>query len=122
MNVRIMSREGTMVTAEAPVGTFKGHWHAPEQPGSGEYAVELDFSGVLELEMIVLSNENKPSIKMQGEKVRVCGRVEEIENGVLFLRVQTDLLMLPVSCEHSFLDFLNQDVAVTLPGLDLYPY
>ena len=65
-------------------------------------------------------DSNKPSIEHVDQVINIIGYVEEIQDNVMVLRLQTSLMMLEVSSELDFRQYIGHYVRVRLCEIKLY--
>lgn len=82
--------------------------------------MELDCDEVIGSANIRKSNTPQMMITTQNGVVILSGLVEEIQDGVLYLRCSKDIFMLEVCPEENLSDFTGQYVEVTIHNLNIY--
>lgn len=120
MEVQIVEKHENMVRVNTTIGFFYGIWCSPVPAELRKYIVELDSDDVLTLETIRLSNSSEPCISCLDGIIYLNGVVEEIQDGLIFLRLHKSIMMLEISPHFDFSMFFNQFVCVRLHGINLF--
>ena len=82
--------------------------------------MELDSDEVITPDVINISDDRNASIKSINGMVYLVGLVEEIQDKVIILRLQKTIMMLEVSNEFDFTQYIGHYVNVTLGDINLY--
>ena len=120
MEVLIIEKQDHDVHACSPFGSFWGLWCSSFPPECKRYAIELDSTDILTPNMITISSIKKPYIERRDEATYLNGLVEEIEDELLFLRFDTDLIMLNLGHAYDYSRYIGQYIQVKLFKLHLY--
>jgi hypothetical protein len=120
LEVLITEKQDHYVHAFSSFGSFWGLWCSSFPPECKRYAIELDSTDILTPNMITISSIKKPYIERRGEVTYLNGLVEEIEDDLLFLRFDTDLIMLNLGHAYDYSRYIGQYIQVKLIKLHLY--
>lgn len=121
MESEIVSIKDDTVMVVTPMGSFWGNWRSSIRACYGKYNLELDCDDILEPLSIKHSSSEIPSIHESNGGIVISGMVEQIEDGLLYLRISTDLLMLEISDSINLSQFIHRYVDIFLSHIDLYP-
>ena len=108
MEVLIIEKQDYDVHACSSFGSFWGLWCSPFPPECKRYAIELDSTDILTPNMITISSTKKQYIERRDEATYLNGLVEEIEDELLFLRFDTDLIMLNLGHDYDYSRYVGQ--------------
>ena len=120
MKIKIVKQEEDTVIAKSKYGIFKAVWCSSEL-GKKNCFVELDSSDVITPQDInLVSYGSSYAIEHYHQGVCITGYVEEIEGGIMVLRIGTSLMMLSLSPECDYANFKQNYVKVRLNNIKLY--
>ncbi len=123
MEILVTDKSNEKIRAKTDFGSFWCRWCSQEDATiSQKYYVELDFDGIITHDDIVFANNNYPSIHQEGDMTHVTGYVEEINNGVLFLRLDFLLIMVEIYSSFDFSKYLGKYITITRNDVTLYDY
>lgn len=120
MEALIVDRCGDRVTVSAKIGKFIGRWCSEGKAELRKYILELDTEEILFPEAIQISHNHIFRIDYINDLIILNGFVVEIQDQVMFLKLDKTLLMVELSRNFNFSIFVNNFVCVKLHGLDLY--
>ena len=120
MEIQIVDNHANIVLVNTAIGCFKGIWCSSTPVVSKRYIVELDSDDVLTSDTVELSNSSKPCIEYVDQKINIIGFVEEIQDEVMILRVQKSIMMLDISSDLDFVQYVGRYVRVKLSEIKLY--
>ena len=120
MKIQIIENQSNIVRVSTEIGCFNGIWCSPTPIVSKKYIVELDSDNVLTSDEVELSNSCIPCIEEFEKAIFVTGLVEEIQDNIMFLRLQKSLIMLAISCELDFVQYVGCYVRIRLSEIKLY--
>jgi len=120
MEIQIIDNQADIVSVRTPIGCFRGIWCSSPPVISKRYIVELDSDDVLTLAVIELSDSCNPCIKYADQTITVTGFVEEIQDEVMVLRLQNSLMMLEISSNLDFVQYIGRYVRVRLNEIKIY--
>jgi len=119
MEVFIMDAKDGFVQAKTEFGSFYGIWMS-DLPANTSYLVELSCNAVSNMECISLSNHTQPAIYDDGAYTVINGFVEEIEDSVMFLRLQDSIVMIEICCDIDVQAYTGQWVTIRVEGMKIY--
>ena len=93
MEIYVLDTFNDIVKVKSSLGNFCGRWCSPNSPKLKKYFVELDTDEILCSKNITISDKTYPNIKYLDGYIYIFGFVEEIQDGLLFLRLQKDLII-----------------------------
>ena len=119
MKIKIIQINGNEVVASTGISTIRGTFYSRQPLELKEYNVEMDFDDVVKIEKM---SKDSFQHSIYNEKGNVClhGFVECVEDGVVFLRLNNDLIMLEIKKQLDCSAFFNQNVKVTVEGICMY--
>ena len=120
MEVSIIGNQNGCVHVRSSFGTFLGIWCSPRPPELRRYLVELDSNDFVFPNAVLLSSQKQPNIQRQNGTTNVTGIFEGVDEGLLFLRIGTDLLMLETVQDYDYSKYIGQYVQIALSELLLY--
>ena len=120
MTAVVLEVYNSSVLIKTDWGSIMGRWCSHEPIRAKKYILELDCDDIVSPESVQESLSNEPYIMNYGDKVILCGKVEEIEDGVMFVRVGEDLLMLNILLDSEYKKYINQYVNITLSCIQFY--
>lgn len=121
MKALIMDNKDKLVQVQTEFGSFQGRWMS-DMPTNTSYLVELGCNAVTNPEHICLSAEIQPAIYEDGAYTVFNGVVEEIEDSVMFLRLQDSIVMITISCNIDVQAYTCQWVTIRVDGVEIYHY
>ena len=116
----IIGEHEKKVRVKTSIGCFEGTWCSPDPAEYKGYILELDSDDVLTFEMIKISNIDIAYINQIDDKIYLNGKVEKIQNEILFLRLHKSIMMLEISMDLDFSVFINQYVEITIRSINLF--
>ena len=120
MEVQILEKQDGFVRVKSTIGSFYGTWCSSTPIVAKKYIVELDSDAVLTLDDVELSKCNKPSVKGTKGMTYVVGLVEEIENSIIILRLQSTIMMLEILPNLDFTQYLGRYIKISISDIVLY--
>lgn len=120
MEVVITDKKDNLVRICSSSGEFFGMWCSQSLPQLKKYVVELDSDDIISSDMLTISCTRLPHIEYRDNAVYLTGLVEEIENGLLFLRIGSDLVMLETEGDFDYSEYVGHYVHVRVSQLHLY--
>jgi len=120
MEIQIVDNRADIVRVNTAIGCFNGIWCSSKPIVSKRYIVELDSDDVLTTDAVEFSNSRIPCIENVDQTIKITGYVEEIQDGVMILRLQKTLIMLAISSSLSFVQYIGHYVRVRLSKIKLY--
>ena len=120
MKIRIVDIEKNVIYAESEIGCFKGKWCSSKPIIFKKYFVELDCVDVITPTSIELSLSCEACIEQDSHTIKITGIVEDIEDNLIFLRVEEDLLMLNISSRLDFEQYIGLYVRITVNTIEIY--
>lgn len=121
MEAFIMNAKDGFVQAKTEFGSFYGIWMS-DLPTNASYLVELDCNAITNKEHIRVSSETRPAIYEDGAYTVFNGFVEEIEDSVIFLRLQDSIVMIEICCDIDVQAYTCQWVTIRVDGVEIYQY
>ena len=121
MEAYVMDAKDDFVQAKTEFGSFYGIWMS-DLPTNTSYLVELSCNAVSNIECISLSSQTRPSIYEDGAYTVFNGFVEEIEDSVMFLRLQDSIVMIEICCDIDVQAYTCQWVTIRVEGVEIYHY
>lgn len=120
MEVLIVDKQEDKVRVNTEIGWFNGIWCSLEPVVSKKYIVELDSDEVLTLNEIELSSFKNPCIEYANETTYITGKVEEIQDNMMILRLQKSIMMLEILSDINFTHYIGNYVRISLSEIKLY--
>lgn len=121
MEALIMDSKDGFVQAKTEFGSFYGIWMS-DLPTNTSYLVELSCNAVSNMERISLSYHTRPAIYDDGAYTVINGFVEDIEDSVMFLRLQDSIVMIEICCDIDVQAYTGQWVTIRVDGVEIYHY
>ena len=109
-----------MVLVKTDLGSFTGKWCSEKPIKHKQYILELDCEDIVTPSCIQFAGSNEFFIKNCGEHVILCGKVEEVEEGLMYVRVGQDILMLYILPNHTYEKYINHYVQFNLSVICFY--
>ena len=120
MEIQIIDNKKDKAQVSTAIGCFYGTWCSSTPVISKKYIVELDCDDILTSDVVELSPSFNPRIEYAGQAVNITGFVEEIQDQVMILRIQKSLMMLEISSDLDFVQYIGHYVRITLSEIKLY--
>lgn len=121
MKVHVLSKIADRVKVKSLIGTFEAKWCTESPVVSGQYFVELGSKEELTHDSIIKVNMWRGAeVRSENNEVYLTGFAEDIEDGVLFLRLGESLMMVNLSSGQNFDEFKEKYVSIKLKELNLY--
>ena len=120
MEVLILDNHNGFVQVKTAIGNFCGTWCSATPIISKKYVVEIDSRTVLNFDDIKISDCSKPSIQGTTTITHIIGLVEEIEENIMFLRLQNTIVMLEVLPNPNFVKYLGKYIKIGISDITLY--
>lgn len=120
MEIQIIGKQADMVQVRSPIGCFNGTWCSSTPVISKRYIVELDSADVINLAVIERSDSCSPHIEYLDQAINITGFVEEIQDKVMVLRLLNSLMMLEISSNSDFAQYIGHYVNVRMSEIRLY--
>lgn len=120
MEIQIVDNRADIVRVNSAIGCFNGIWCSSTPVVSKRYIVELDSDEVLTLDAVKPSNSCNPCIEYVDQTINITGYVEAIQEKVMILRLQKSLMMLEISSNLDFVQYIGHYVHVRLSEIKLY--
>lgn len=120
MIIKIVDIDKNVIRAESEIGCFEGKWCSSTPIIFKKYIVELDCADVITPTLIELSLSCVACIEQDSHTTKITGIVEDIEDNLIFLRVEKDLLMLNISSRLDFEQYIGLYVRITVNTIEIY--
>ena len=120
MEIQIVDKQADTVQVNTTIGCFTGTWCSSTLPDFRRYIVELDSDEVLNSDTVELSNSRNPYIECVGKTIYLTGFVEEIQDGVMFLRLHGSIMMLYIVSDFDSKRYIGKYVRVRLSNINIY--
>lgn len=120
MEVKIVDKRADKVRVNTAIGNFNGIWCSSTPVILKRYIVELDSDEALALDAVELSNSCNPCIECVDQTIYITGLVEEIQEGVLILRLQKTIMMFDLLPNLDFAQYIDHYVRIRLREIKLY--
>ena len=120
MEIQIVDNKDKIVRVNTAIGCFNGIWCSPAPAVCKKYIVELDSDDVLVPDAVKLSTSNNPCIEDVDQRINITGFVEEIQDNVMILRLKKSIMMLDISSDLDFVQYIGRYVNVSLSEIKLY--
>lgn len=116
----IIDKQNSWVHACSLFGTFFGTWCSPLPPELKSYVVELDSNDFVSPNAISFSATKQPNVESRNGATYLTGLLEEIEGMLMFLRIGADLVMLEMTHNSDYSNYVGHFVQVELSELLVY--
>ena len=120
MNAIVIETYGDMTLVQTPFGNVVGKWCSDKPVALKKYILELDCDDIVTPENIQTTVTSKPFIANRTDRVTICGLVEEIEDRLMYVRIEGDLLMLDILPISAYEKFINHYVQINLSSIHFY--
>ncbi len=120
MEIQVVDNRADIVRVNTEIGCFDGIWCSLPPVVSKKYVVELDCDDVLAQDMVILSDSCDPHIECVNQTINITGYVEEVQDGIMILRLQKSLMMLEIASGLDLAHYIGHYVRVRLSSIKLY--
>ena len=120
MEIQIVENEENIVQVHTSIGDFKAIWCSSTPLISKKYIVELDSDDVITLDKVRISDSCNPRIENFEQAICITGFVQEIQDAVMILQLDKHLMMLELSENSDFLQYIGRYVSVRFDEIKLY--
>ena len=120
MEVKIIDVWEDTVLVDSSIGTFRGIWCSSYPQVSKTYIVELDIDEVITLEAINCANTLIPCIKCEDNQTIIVGFVEDVQDDVMFLRLQKSIMMFEIAPSLEFAQYTGSYVQIRIGTIKIY--
>jgi hypothetical protein len=120
MEIQIVENEENMVQVHTSIGDFKAIWCSSTPLISKKYIVELDSDDVITLDKVRISDSCNPRIENFEQAICITGFVQEIQDAVMILQLDKHLMMLELSANSDFSQYIGRYVSVRFDEIKLY--
>ena len=120
MEVTITDVNNSKVTIQSDIGCFTGTWCSSKAALCKKYIVELDYDGTIIPANIRVSNNKSFFIKENNNNIILNGVAEEVEDNILYLKINKDIIMFPFVFDVDYAKYINQCVEIVVPNINLY--
>lgn len=117
----IRKLQDNVVQVECEFGSFYGQ-RIGNMPVTDTCFFELDCDCVADIEAIKFSNLSEPSILDCADHIVISGLAETVEDCVLFLRLSDSLMMIDLSDDIDWYQFIGHYINVSLQGVEIYGF
>lgn len=120
MEIQIVENEENIVQVHTSIGDFKAIWCSSTPLISKKYIVELDSDDVITLDKVRISDSCNPRIENFEQAICITGFVQEIQDAVMILQLDKHLMMLELSANSDFSQYIGRYVSVRFDEIKLY--
>ena len=120
MEIQIVENEENIVQVHTSIGDFKAIWCSSTPLISKKYIVELDSDDVITLDKVRISDSCNPRIENFEQAICITGFVQEIQDAVMILQLDKHLMMLELSENSDFSQYIGRYVSVRFDEIKLY--
>ena len=120
MEAHVIKINSNKVQVYTRFGCVWGEWCSPVPADLKKYILEIDSDDIITFDNIRLSKYLEPQMKYDNGNVCLNGTVDEIEDGVMILRLSNAIVMLQIQNDRDFSIFVNKFVCVTLKNIQFY--
>ena len=120
MMVYVVSKRNNTVYVKSKCGSFYGIWCSDEPETNREYHIEIDCDQTLVYGDVQLSNYHEACIESRENSVFVTGILEEIEDGVIILRLLDSIVMIKAYPNAVSPNYIGDFVDIKLKEIKLF--
>lgn len=120
MEIIILEKVNNMVYVQSDFGLFYGVWCSEDPQKNKKYHVELDIDQSLTCDDIEMLNFSVPHIEYVEGKASIFGLIEEVEDNIIFLRLNKSIIMFQVSSQVTPKNYLGHYVRLEVKEIKLF--
>ena len=120
MTVTVLSYQDGMASIASVAGNITGYWMDKTKPERKTYSVEINIPSTYRFCDFHPVQGQIDAIVKNAEGHSVIGKVTAYEEGIVFLSISNDLIMIEVVPDHRFYAFVGQYVSLLVHKIELF--